>query len=749
MSIKVKARCISEKFGDGDFKIFWWTPLQIYDELKVNPKGMMFSTKGNDSYITEGKDYELELEEISFHKIYGGTYKIIDVPSIKLENVENLTLEESRVILEEITTSSQTDNLLKAYPNFVFKALYEGVESFDISTIHNVGEYRLNSYVRNLTTKYRYLSLVGKIKDYGCDVSDCGKLFAEYKEEDKILDALQKTPYYVLIRVLKRSFLSTDKLLMEIREDLKESEQRCEFIVLTTLELNENGDNDEWFKGGDTKLTCKKMWDYSKNYAPEVSGKMLDVCKKSDLIYFNEKTKDLACMSTYLMEKNISQFTKRKISNPTKWNIDWTRYKEIKDGILTDEQSEILHSVCDNDITVVNAKGGTGKTSAVMAIIKMLEDNHKSYMLLSPTGRVASRIKEQTGREARTIHMACLMGEIDVDFLLIEEYSMVGVELLNMLIMSITNPNCKLLFNGHLGQITPISCGCPMRDMIKSGVVPTLSLSKVFRYGEGGLYKMATDADDGKFYIKDLDYNNKDRISIGTNKDYTYVRYNGEVDQVIDEYKRFLDRKIKPIDISIVTLWNITEFGSINLNNKIQEIVNPITKDGDYVEVKIRGYDVMFKVHDIILNTKNCYDILTLDGYELIKKDRMLSKEDVPHAKVMNGETGKIVDIDNGYIIAKFGEELLVFDKLKQRELLLAYSLTSYKLQGSENPYIISLITPQFKKSLSKNIIYTDMSRARKEVVEIIDPITLEEAIKIDTTDNRITNLKEMLLDEL
>lgn len=1089
MGMKVKAKCINENFSDGDFKIFWWTPLQTYDNLKVNPRGMTFSTKGKDSYITVGKEYELELEEISSHKIYGGTYKIIDVPSIKLENVENLTLEESKLILEEITTESQTDYLLSAYPNFIELALTIGIDAFDIKTIHNVGEYRLNAYVRNLVTKYRYLALMGRLKDYYCDIGDCGKLLAEYKTEDLVFKAIKENPYYVLVKVLGRSFLTADKIIMEIRPDLKNSDQRCEFIILTTLELNESGDGGEWFVGGNTKLSGKKMWEYSRKYAPEVSNKMLDVCIKSDLIHFDEDTNELACMSTYLMEKNIAEFTKSKLQKNNQWDIEWNKYKEIKDGTLTDEQSEILRSVCENDITIVNSKGGSGKaqpndtliptpnghielgklkvgdyvydrkgkptkilgvypqgkldcykvtlsdkrftycndehlwtyygsrgnlktetlkemmnrsllqnskagyrykiptneaiekehndklftdpyvigcfigngccrenvltissnseenvsklakilscsykkmhaknyswsffnedgylhtkdivpmlykkysyekeipkeyldssieqrfellrglldtdgsickngkrlnvrysttskklkdnmlellfslglkatvrkdtrdkytsgccydihilcdndlksdlfsisykkeialmgksikanrkydrveivniekmnyqkemtcimvdneehlyltndyivthnTSVVMAIIKMLEDNNKSYLLLSPTGRVASRIKEQTSREAQTIHMACLMGSINVDFLLIEEYSMVGVELLNILINSIKNPNCKLLFNGHLGQISPIQCGCPMRDMVNGGVVPTLSLSKVFRYGEGGLYKMATDADNGKFYLEDLDYMNKDRISIGVNNDYTYIRYNGEIEQVIEEYKKLLERGIKPIDISVVTIWNITDFGSINLNNKIQELVNPKTENGKYVEIKVRGFDVLLKVGDIILNTKNCYDILTFEGYELIKKDKLLSKEDVPRSKVMNGEIGKIVNIDNGYIIAKFGEELLVFDKLKQRELLLAYVLTSFKLQGSENLHIISLITPQFKKTLSKNIIYTDMSRARKEVVEIIDPIVLEEAIKIDTTNNRETNLTKLL----
>jgi ATP-dependent exoDNAse (exonuclease V), alpha subunit - helicase superfamily I member len=151
---------------------------------------------------------------------------------------------------------------------------------------------------------------------------------------------------------------------------------------------------------------------------------------------------------------------------------------------------------------------------------------------------------------------------------------MIGIDLMCMLINSIANEDAKIIVNMDLGQIAPISCGCPMRDIIKSGIVPVCTLTKVFRYGEGGLYKMATDAYDKKFYINQFDYN-KDRISVGANKDYTYVRYNGEVSQIIDEYKKFLNRGIKPRDIAVVTCWNVTEFGTINLNNEIQKIVNP------------------------------------------------------------------------------------------------------------------------------------------------------------------------------
>ena len=115
----------------------------------------------------------------------------------------------------------------------------------------------------------------------------------------------------------------------------------------------------------------------------------------------------------------------------------------------------------------------------------------------------------------------------------------------------------------------------------------------------------------------------------------------------------------------------------------------------------------------------------------------------------MNGEIGRILDIDDGNIIAQFDEDIIVFDKKLQDNLLLAYSLTSYKLQGSECPYVITLVTPQFEKSLNKNIIYTDMSRTRKEVVEIIDPTTLANAITIDSIQERLTNLERLLKERM
>lgn len=735
-----KFKITKKVFQNGDFYIFGASPIQPYSkELKLN-KYFSITLKGDLSYLSEGKEYELEVEELSTDS-YGTSYKVVACPSMACEDLEHLTREESLEILKEITTESQATNLVDAYENFIWLALSDRSQ-IDVKNIYNVGEYRLNAYIRDLTIKYKYLGIMNKLKDWKVDISDCKSLLDFYGDEKEISKAFKEDPYKVNIEILKRNFEYSDKLIMEYRKDLEHSEVRCAYLILSVLQRNEID--------GDSKLDANCLYNYileEYTIAKELEDLIVPTVTTNDLFHYDEEEQTVASMSTYMAECKIADFIKDKIKNSTKLDFEWTKYKECRDGILTEEQQNILKTFCESNIVIVDSKGGTGKSASTRALLDMLDDNNMTYSLLAPTGRVAKVLKELTNRPTSTIHKACLKYAEEglwSDVFIIEEGSMIGIDLMCMLINTIANPNARIVVNMDLGQIAPISCGCPMRDIINSGIVPICKLTKVFRYGEGGLYKMATDAYDKKFYLPN-GWETEDRISVGVNKDYTFVRYDGTVEQVIEEYKKFINKGYKASDIAVITPWNVTELGTINLNNQIQAIVNPRNTD-NVIEKTIRKYKVKFKIGDQILNTKNNYNVLTLDGYMALQSDSMLTKEDVPTSMCMNGEIGKITDIDNGNIIAQFDEEILVFDKGMQNDLLLGYSLTSYKLQGSSVPYVISLVTPEFAKSLDKNIIYTDMSRTKKEIVEIIDPTTLANAICIDSIQERQTNLLKLLI---
>ena len=205
-SITLKARCVKCCFKKDDYRIFSWSPIDHNESVKLSTY-FTFSTKGNDSYIDENKDYEIEIEEIAYDKRYGGTYKILSVPSMSNFDVSTLTLDQKKEILMDCTTSERiADNILEAYPDFIELILTKGKEAIDVSRVKGMGEVYLSAYARNLLEKYKYLGIIQHFKDYKFDVSDCKKLIEEYLDEEHIAKEIQSNPYKVLISTLGRSF---------------------------------------------------------------------------------------------------------------------------------------------------------------------------------------------------------------------------------------------------------------------------------------------------------------------------------------------------------------------------------------------------------------------------------------------------------------------------------------------------------------------------------------------------------------
>lgn len=742
--IKVKALCKKLIMNKGDWYCWSMQPITPFDErLRIHPIYHNFSVSGELSFLTEGKEFVLEVEETKGK--YDFSYKVVSCDLGVAYDLDNLTYEASMAIMCEITTKKQAKNCLDAYEDFIKIALTQGVDGFDIDKIYNVKDYRLNAYVRELNVKFKYLNIINKFKEWGFDISEAKQLCSMYDDkESSIKKAIRENPYYVLIDVLDRKFEKADTKIMELRPDLEVSEVRCAYLVASVVAKNEE-------ESKDTKVKARDVYSYIINTYPianKLKPLLVPVITENPLFHYDEEEQTIALTSTYMAEYNIATFFYDKVINSTPLDIDYTKYTEIKDGTLTEEQQDILRNFCECNLTIVNAKGGTGKSASTMALIEMLEDNDMSYMIVCPTGKVAKRLTELTGKPASTIHKAVLTHDdgIWADCIIVEEGSMIGLDVMTMLINSLANPNCRIIINLDLRQIAPLSCGCPLRDIIFSDIANINKLSVVFRYGEGGLAKMASDAHDQKVYIKDII--NEDKATIGKNKDYTYIRYKDvetTIKTILDTYKYYMSEyKAKPKDITVITPWDVSGLGSIVINNEVQKLVNPVLSKDKTITKNIRGFNVTFKVGDIILNTENNYNVPTLEGYNLVQEDGEITQEDVESGICMNGELGRIVDIFDGNMAIQFDEDILVFDKFAQDNLKLGYSLNSYKMQGSETPYLITVLAPMFMKSLDSNIAYTDISRGKKVVTEIIDPNTLIEAMKIDSIKNRLTNMQKI-----
>lgn len=739
MSIIVKAKADRDVWkNDKGFRITAFSPMQRYDGLKLND-GLQFICKGNHTLVTIGRVYEMEIEELPKDS-YGTAYKILSYPSIDKQDFKNLSKDEAFEIVMDCTSSERiAENILSAYPNFVELVLTEGRGSIDTSKIHGVGEAYMKSYERILLEKYKYYYVAQKFKPYKIETDNCKTLLMIYKDEEGIKKAIDTNPYYVNTEILGRDFEYSDRLIMAHRPDLEDSKVRCEALMINVLRMNEYDSS--------TRLNGNTLYKYIRDEynVPELLPLVKDVAIESDMIYYDEKSKDLSVMATYLSECKIADFIKEKLSKNTVLDWDWERFKKIKDGELTEEQSNVLKMICEKDIVILNAPAGCGKTSTLLAVLEMIEHYKKTYKCVAFTGKASKRMMEQTNRPASTIHRTCLGDNVIThDFLIVDEDSMLSLDLVIMLINAIVNPNIKILFVGDSHQLPSINKGRFIKDLIESEKVPLCTLSKCFRFGEGGVLTVATLIRNGEQYLSDIE--DRDRITIGKNKDYEFIRSDGTVEQITREYQKLLDKGIKPDNICVLTPHNVNEFGTINLNNHLQLIANPPKPHQKFLKSKIGGKEVAYRVNDIVMNTRNNYNALTDEGFDMIEKSHgILSRDESKTCAIFNGEMGKVIDVTDKVLKIKFDENIVVFDKSELGCLLLAYSSNPFKMQGSQADWIINITMSHHKRSLNRQLLYTSITRAKLGVKEIGEVDVVNDTVMKLGDDARNTWLLELM----
>ena len=653
--IRLTAKYLKTNFRNGDFRIISWCPIGDSSGITLSPY-LTFSSKGQDSYLVEGETYDLEVNEISCDPKYGSCVEIISVPSMSQLDVTKLTKEESFKILMDCTSSEKiANNILNAYPNFIEKVLTEGQESIDLSLIHGVGKSYLNSYTRTLTERYKYYSMLQNLKDYEITVADCKNLISIYTTEENAKKALEENPYKVLISVLNRTFENADKLIMSISINFKHSEERCSYLILSVLEDNENN--------GDTYTDANDLFFYILNEYPiakDLEDLIVPVVTTNELFYYNEDTKRVAIATTYNGECMIADLVKEKTKNPHKLDIDWTKYTEVDGFKLTKEQGSLLENVCEYDIAILAGKAGSGKTSSVKALVKLMEDNCLSYSLLAPTGAAALRLANQTGRNASTIHRKCLKDqEIDSDVIIIDEMSMVGLDVFIMMLNCVTNSKAKFVLCGDMYQLPSISKGCVFSDLIESHKVPTAELTKVFRYDTSGGAFVGENVRQGKAFF------DSDRVKVKNNVltisgNYKFIETEEIFDEIIKEYDR-LRRIYKEDEIIILSPFNKGDCGTYRLNECIENEYNAPKANEISLSYKRDGVNIVFRRGSRVVNIKNDYKALPLESWkEICNSDGLLTEEDVPLTQLFNGQIGTVREVQDKYLICQFDEQIFL-----------------------------------------------------------------------------------------
>lgn len=361
--------------------------------------------------------------------------------------------------------------------------------------------------------------------------------------------------------------------------------------------------------------------------------------------------------------------------------------------------------------------GNCGKTSTVQALTKMLDDNLKFFTLLAPTGIAAKRLKQVTGYPASTIHKFLAINGSVGDFLIIDEMSMVGVDLLATLFSRVPKKT-KIILICDEAQLASISCGNIVKDIIDSDVMPIVNLTKVFRYGTSGLSTIATDIRTGKPISADMNFDDCSIVPIS----------HKPLDDVLAVYGE-LRKQYSTNDIMILSPFNVREAGTFAINKAIQDKYNPNPVLTSY---KRQSTDIEFKAWDRIVNTKNQYHMLGEGDSEIA---------------VMNGDIGEVLSYDEslGVLKVAFDDGIAYLEKGDIFKQLLAYSISIHKSQGSQAKAVIVVIDSTHGFFLTRNLCYVAASRAQEKLVIVGDIDTINESLKIQEERRRNTWLKELL----
>ena len=735
MSLKVKLIPIREIFFNpsNGFRVLGCEPVSG-DEVVLNKYGNFTLSGSNLSTFNIGEEYKLEIREDKRSK-YAGSYILVGFSDINInENGITIKPEQELTILRHICEGEQPNYVHDAYPNFVQLVLDGKEEEIDYKQIYNVGPVRFEEYVNKIKGYFNTIQFLPITSNWGIDKdTDINKLIKTFATPVELNQALESSPYHIFFDLLNYSFDKSDRYVLDKRPDLIDSKERCEFACLAILQENENE--------GDTRIYTDLLEELAEEKVPECVKYVKDAVRNSERIYYDAEQEYSSNKATYEAEVNIAENIKERLKTPNffedKAIPDFEKYRSIDGFKCTDEQMQILYNIWDKNVAMLTGGAGVGKTSSMKATIKMLEDNHIDYLLLAPTGIAMKRLKEATGRPASTIHMALACG-VPKNFegvVVIEESSMVSVHLLSNFLTEIGN-KCKILFICDPAQLASISCGNIVQDIIDSGVVPISHLTKVFRYGTSGLATVATDTREGNLGPRQN----------SNYPDYQFISIDDKpIIQVLDAYQSLLDKYTKG-DIMILSPFNKGPCGTVAINKAIQSRYNP-NPDTNAIRKISGGEEIMFKVGDKVINTHNEYHCPCFR----VDEDGSLV-ESMNDIMVMNGDMGYIRHIketDTGIVMAvEFDTGMARIYGPYMNNLLLGYSISTHKSQGSESKAVIVITSPAHKRLLSSNLLYVADSRAKEQLIEIGDIETIKEGLKRHENKERNTWLCELLKEE-
>jgi len=608
--------------------------------------------------------------------------------------------------------------------------------------ISGIGKKRCAMITASYRENTELRDILLALEPYGVTVGQAMKLYRIYGS--LCIARIEENPYQIIADVEGIGFVTADRIAQNVPGFSYDSASRLRAGVLYALNLAR-------MEYGHTYLPRESLESYTVKLLGvdlmPISEAIDDLIGRGELVYQMVGETDAVFLPwLQRVEQNIAEklllLREKPIDNPF---LRMAFEQSQRSIVLAEQQQAAVEAAISQGVLVITGGPGTGKTTIIRCITEILSEMQMEFALCAPTGRAAKRMSEATGCEAKTIHrlLEYIPGEgftrneddpLLYDMIIVDEVSMVDVPLMHALLKAIVQ-GTRLILVGDSDQLPPVGCGDVLRNIIDSETVPVVRLTEIFRQAQQSyIVTNAHRVNSGNLPLLDLPEEADFRFEEHLAQEEVLAR-------VIELYKHpepLLHTQEPLLDIQVLAPMKKGTLGVFNINKALQAALNP---PSPFKKEQAFG-ETVFREGDKIMQMQNDYKV------EWTKRGK--SGELIEGTGAFNGDLGTVYRIDtmSRRMTVLFDDDRLAnYDFAQADALSLAYCISIHKSQGSEFPIVILPLCGGTPLLLTRNLLYTAITRAKAQVCCIGRRETLASMVNNNRSTRRYTSLGQRLIE--